>query len=273
MTKELKKVNGEDVPEKVVKVDVDNVFRETGKTLLTINFNKEEYGKVLAQLKSIDATKLGVMKKKDLVESITLLEAAIGWEVPACGVTLLFGNPYMNTSGLLYKVRSSEKFGKLTRISAEPMKDKDGNPFIASEIGKPAIFVGTVEFEEATFQDIGEAGAASLKAKEFIPFANSMAARRATNRAMRLAVDWGATSFEELPEANNGKREEGGELLTEKEMGEIMELVAELESVKTPEDLASVKTKLTEKKESLSKNQVLYLARLYKKQEMVFGAF
>lgn len=251
------------------------LFKEVNKTLVTIKYDEVGYAKRLGLLKSLDKTKLSAKENSDIQSIVVVLEAALGWEVPASGVTILHGEPYLNTTGLLYKIRQLHEkgtYGKLKSIKAEPLKDKDGNYMIATKVGDTAFFFGKVVFEVAEFEDIGEAGPSTLKANEMVPFANEMAARRATNRAMRLAVDWGATSFDEMPDAW-AKETDGKSIpLTEKEMEGVADYLMGIVAAKTVGELSDIKTKLSEVKKDFSPAQLQKLAKVFNQKSEELGA-
>jgi hypothetical protein len=240
-------------------------------------YNKEEYQKRIDELKALlESEGLNEVQRKKIKTMIALYQMALGLEIPVCGITILGGNPYINTAGLLYKtIEVSKSHGGIKRISAEPLKDKDGNLLISQEPGKPAFFIGRVEFNDGTvFEDIGEASIENIRMSTIHPFLNSMAARRATNRAMRLATGIGLVSAEEIAgEESVEKETPETRLLTEKEMREIEDLIVEIEAIDSPEKLEEVRKKLSERKPSLTEPQILTLAKAFKKKQAEYGIF
>lgn len=241
------------------------------KPLQYVGFDIEKYQKRVDQLTGKES-----LAQNEVIELLTL-KAAISWEITASGITILGGNPYANTAGLLFKVHQVAKKENvmIKRIAGQPMLDGDGKPLIAMKVGDTAIFKGIVEFSDGrVFEDIGEANPGNIVMSTIRPFANSMASRRATNRAMRLAAQFGLTSYEEI--AGEEESEQSGEKdapLTQADMEEIIDDVTVLESIDNKETLEKVREQLTERKKKLNERQIKYLARLFARKKMTYGEF
>lgn len=126
-------------------------------------------------------------------------EVASSLDMPPTGITLLGGNPYVNTAGLLYKTQKDER--KVKSIRAEAIQRA------TEENGRRAIYKGIVEFQDgSSYENEGHASPESVKMRTLhnLDFLNMMAATRATNRAMRLATAVGLTSVEEMVEVADG---------------------------------------------------------------------
>lgn len=137
--------------------------------------------------------------------------------VPMSGIDILGGKPYVNKTGLTYKVQKDPRRVKCIKAVPVlyPMKvnllntpdDPDFKKFFVgfSEDGT-AVSHGIVEFEDGSrFEDEGSANAKYLnkqwgKMSTMVPYINELASTRATNRAMRLATGIGLVSVEELNE-------------------------------------------------------------------------
>jgi len=197
---------------------------------------------------------------------------AVSLEIPVSGITILGGKPYINTAGLLYKAYEVARAHQgIKRITAEPLKDKDGNPMIAKQPGDTAVFIGRVEFQDGqVFEDIGEASVKNIKMSTIHPFLNSMAARRATNRALRLATGVGLVSAEEIG-SEVQEETEPNRILTQAEVEEISDLIDALMGVDSKEKLEEVRKKIKERKEKLNEAQIKELARLLRSKEEEYG--
>jgi len=125
--------------------------------------------------------------------------------------------------------------GGIKSITAKPHQ-------IADDTGKTAIFIGRVEFNDGSFyEDYGEASVKNIKMGTLHTFLNHMASRRATNRAIRLAVGFGLTSADELSEVEPAGETIQERLLTEKEFQVIADVIAEIEGCFTEEELSQIK--------------------------------
>lgn len=116
---------------------------------------------------------------------------------------MMFGErPFVLKTGLLWKMQ--QVYGsKHFSIKAEPIKGTwEGEP-------ATAVYRGTVEITNdkgeavATFIDIGVARPANVNNTRLHSQLDQLAATRATNRAMRLALAMGYCSVEELPETES----------------------------------------------------------------------
>lgn len=206
--------------------------------------------------------------KNKAEDELIRYQVAINLKIPASGIDVLKRGekkPYINTGGLLYKTfelaKSREPAG-IKSISAIPLKDSDGNPIVSKEIGQTSIFVGTVELNNGEkYIDIGEANEINTPIKSL----NSMAARRATNRAMRLFTQIALTSVEEMESSEPVKKSKS--LITDKEMNEISDLLFELENSEDKDAFDKAKDKYKEKKATLSENQIINLERVIDKKD------
>lgn len=268
------KVNNSEEKELVV---VDGSDVEEYGIAVSLSFDKVKYQEKINELAGrLKKSGITLFDTKKIQAQIAVLQMAMNLEIPASGITILGGHPYINTAGLLYKtfaIAKAEHQG-VKKITSEPLKDKDGSYMISREAGQPAFFIGRVEFGDGTiFEDFGEASVANIKMSTIRPFLNSMAARRATNRAMRLATGVGLVSAEEISSESSEGESPEQRLLTEKEMEQIADLVAEIEAVDSKTKLDAVKLKIEAAKPSLSQPQVVTLVKVYKKKEMEHGDF
>jgi len=265
----------------ITKTKIDKANKSVGDgdalVLSYTEFNDKAYREKAKALQK--KQKEGGLMKNELTELLVLM-AAISWKMPGWGITILSGNPYPNTAGLLYKVKEVAKSEGtfVKRISATPMLDGENKPIIAKQVGDTALFKGIVEFGNGmTFEDIGEANPTNIKMSTIRPYANSMASRRATNRAMRLATMMGTTSLEEINEeeneSNQTKAVDEAPPLTENEYAEIFEDVNVIDSVHNADDLAKAKEHLTKRKEILKEHQIRHLGILFSKKEQSYGKF
>lgn len=149
---------------------------------------------------------------------VVLIEAVSkALKIPLAGVDVLGGKPYINKTGLTFKIQNDPRRVKM--IKAVPVlyavkiglinvpQDKDFQKYFVgySEDGT-TVYHGIVEFEDGSrFEDEGSANAKYLnkqwnKMSTMVPYIHELASTRATNRAMRLASGIGLVSTEELNE-------------------------------------------------------------------------
>ena len=117
-------------------------------------------------------------------------------------VVMLQGKPFITSAGLHHKLK--QRFGEAWYVRAE-IASAEEHDLIRDSTGIEHIVVcrGVVEVkvdgETHTYEDFGTAHAGNMKG--FVTMATyplEMASRRATNRAMRLAVQTGMTSVDEM---------------------------------------------------------------------------
>jgi len=142
-------------------------------------------------------------------------------DLPITGLTVLGGRPYVNTTGLDYKLRKDPR--QLLQVGYEVIKRATPKDLRAGYIGYVRMF-DKLGFQEAlrhlsgevsvevlerlkevfthTYTDEGWASDQSVKMSTLKnpDFINMMALRRATNRAKRQAVGLGLLTTEESPE-------------------------------------------------------------------------
>ena len=232
-------------PNKIIKkeseLNIEKIKETIGEDPLIVSglkFDKEKYEKKVEVLKEmIKSDKIGQADKNRVKVAMIIYQAALNLEIPATGITILGGNPYINTAGLLYKTFEVAKDkGGIKKISSEPKQ-------ISDDVSKPAFFVSRVEFMDGSvFEEFGEASASNIKMSTIRPFLNSMASRRATNRAMRLATGIGLVSVEEIEgEVNDANKPVEERLLTEKEFKEIADWIAYVEGCASIDELDKFK--------------------------------
>jgi len=251
------------------------LLKEDPLTVSGLKFDEEKYRKKIRLLKQFtEAEDITEAERKKAQLVMAIYQMALNLEIPATGITILGGKPYINTAGLLYKTfEVAKKHGGVKKISARPLVDNEGNALISQEAGKPAFFIGRVEFKDGSvYEDIGEASVSNIKMSTIRPFLNSMAARRATNRAMRLATGIGLVSAEEIGTEVAMEDENGvaKRLITEKEMEQIADIVAEIEAVETRAQLEAVKKKFQKMKPELNEIQILTIAKVIQKKDGLF---
>ena len=237
--------------------EIKEVLGEDPLVVSGLKYDKEKYEKKIDLLKEMaNSDKIGANDKKRAQAAMQIYQMAVNLEVPASGITILGGNPYINTAGLLYKTfEVAKNYGGIKSITSVPKQVSDC-------LETPAFFIGRIEFKDGTvFEDFGEASVSNIKMSTIRPFLNSMAARRATNRAMRLATGIGLVSAEEI-EGESKRNEETTEekLLTEKEFKQIADTIADLESCGTLEELEEKADKIS--LEGLSEFQIATIKKV-----------
>lgn len=162
-----------------------------------------------------------LQKINDLSQYVVILTKVVAKKlaIPMSGIDVLGGNPYINKTGLLYKLQKDPR--KVVFCKAIPLvlpfdmgmiysdeKDEDGEkPKIYFSKDGTAMFRGIIRFSDGTeYSDIGTANAAYLnstwgKMSTMKPYVAELASTRSINRTIRLATGVGLVSIEELNDA------------------------------------------------------------------------
>jgi len=243
---------------------------------MELAYDKERYVKVIKELQRfLEIKELSDAKIAEIKELRSVYKTALSLQIPVSGITVLGGKLYINTIGLLNKTfQVAKNHNGVKRIEAYPLEQK-GEKFVSLEVEAPAFFVGIVEFGDGSiFKDIGEASATNIRMSSIRPFLNSMAARRATNRAMRLATGIGLTSVEEIENGGEVIPEEVKmDVLTTKEMQQIAELLQEIGQAKDLKELNKIKQKISGLKDKLNEQQLRFLGKAFRNKEIEYGVF
>lgn len=186
--------------------------------MATIPYEKE------SSLDSIPKTPEEAREKKELakqkesfqVQNGSEMELAKSVGLPSELADMFFmklgGKPYIKVAGLQFMA------GKIgyQRIEVSDHYDSENETWVAEAKVYPKIGPREIEaisklpeamqkiaFEELTkpTNGIGQANKNNIKMSTMIPFAREMAQTRAKGRALRAFTHYGATSYEELPEA------------------------------------------------------------------------
>lgn len=168
------------------------------------------------ELKDVfELLKVGKYREFAQIYNVELIKAvAKRLEITPQGITILGGKPYVNKTGLTYKVQKDPRQVKYIKAypvilpikMLEMVKGENQVYFLGYSEDGTAMHHGVVEFKNGElFEDEGEANAKYLtkdynKMSTMIPYTISLSATRATNRAMRLATGVGLVSMEELYE-------------------------------------------------------------------------
>lgn len=256
---------------KLQTLDLEKIKEELGEEPLDVSglkYSEEKYKEKVEKLsKLLESDELGAREEKYASKAIRFYKMALSLEIPASGLTILGGKPYINTAGLLYKThRVAQEKGGVRKITVKPLES-------AESVKESAIFIGRVEFGDgAIFEDIGEASAANIKMSTIKPFLNSMAARRATNRAMRLATSVGLVSAEEIGTEDNKDKDSGDiTLLSKDEYEKIKDILDKFDDVENEKDLEKIKKEFDKRKDDMSNIQINNIMTAYKEKKKDLG--
>jgi hypothetical protein len=152
--------------------------------------------------------KLGEIKKGEvgddfiyMFHSLLAKFAAEKFGIPIPGVDILENYPYINSSGLLYKLQMDPR--RVKAVRTELKQNPNSNGFNESGV---VIFKAIVEFQDGSSYDgTGTACAKHLvpqykKMSTMQPYVIELAETRSVNRAIRRAIAWGHVSAEEINE-------------------------------------------------------------------------
>ena len=135
-------------------------------------------------------------------------------DIPKSGVDILGGKPYINKTGLLYKVNKDMR--KIKRLGVYPVflpfkatvvqvpETESYKHFLGFSEDGTAMFLGVAEFNNGDmYFDYGTANAKHLdsswgKMSTMQPYVIMLASTRASNRVIRLATSVGLCSVEEM---------------------------------------------------------------------------
>lgn len=205
------------VPEKVeVVLTKDDKLKEFYNSLYYLI---EDYPE-LADMKKLfveDINRFKVEYPRRLIQCV-----AKTLDIPKSGVDILGGKPYINKTGLLYKVHNDKR--KIKKLGTYPVffpfkmeivqtpESEYYKHFLGRSEEGDAVFVGYVEFRNGEFYWAwGTANAKYLKREyqkmsTMQPYVVELAGTRALNRAIREATGMALISIEEV-------NERGGEII------------------------------------------------------------